>query len=295
MRGKVFRQSPRCDKNRITPACAGKRCHDHPRSARGRDHPRVCGEKCFSTRASYRSLGSPPRVRGKGAVVKMILFLHRITPACAGKRNWQTAKSHRFRDHPRVCGEKQSIRAYNSEFAGSPPRVRGKGLPASRRARLDGITPACAGKRNSAAYAVINPRDHPRVCGEKQVDLAIKSRITGSPPRVRGKVIVRLFRCSIGGITPACAGKSKRAKEIAIEVGDHPRVCGEKSASWRSDWHFRGSPPRVRGKGSAQASPRRKPGITPACAGKRCHGVRGERHAEDHPRVCGEKEDGWRG
>ena len=51
--------------------------------------------------------------------------------------------------------------------AGSPPRVRGKGLKHRGTPRADGITPACAGKRSLPAPPKASAWDHPRVCGEK--------------------------------------------------------------------------------------------------------------------------------
>ena len=49
--------------------------------------------------------------------------------------------------------------------------------------------------------------DHPRVCGEKSGSLTVARAITGSPPRVRGKVFLRFVPRGRTGITPACAGK----------------------------------------------------------------------------------------
>ena len=66
-------------------------------------------------------------------------------------------------------------------------------------------------------------------------------------------------------------------------------MCGEKSAGVFVRTGCRGSPPRVRGKGSKKALPERPKGITPACAGKRLKNNGIWRFRRDHPRVCGEK------
>ena len=50
------------------------------------------------------------------------------------------------------------------------------------------------------------------------------------------------------GITPAYAGKSKSAAALAICYGDHPRLCGEKSANSFFSALYLGSPPPMRGK-----------------------------------------------
>ena len=66
----------------------------------------MCGEKGKIYEASASQMGSPPRVRGK---VRLFLggnLLPGITPACAGKSLYSPDLFFRFKDHPRVCGEK---------------------------------------------------------------------------------------------------------------------------------------------------------------------------------------------
>ena len=92
--------------SRITPACAGKRHSDCTGNSAHRDHPRVCGEKLSCRCPVLSRLGSPPRVRGKGAMPDGIAGHHRITPACAGKREKGLWRFCEYKDHPRVCGEK---------------------------------------------------------------------------------------------------------------------------------------------------------------------------------------------
>ena len=110
-----------------------------------------------------------------------------------------------------------------------------------------------------------------------------------SPPRMRGKVWLHQKPGRVPGITPACAGKSGFRKLTSAEAGDHPRVCGEKSAA--SIWAIcaRGSPPRMRGKDPRFIDDDTAGGITPACAGKRPVSPIWWTPCQDHPRVCGEK------
>ena len=70
--------------------------------------------------------GSPPRVRGKDIDITQIVVAVRITPACAGKSADCVIVFASGEDHPRVCGEKQSLRDTFPSPKGSPPRVRGK-------------------------------------------------------------------------------------------------------------------------------------------------------------------------
>ena len=127
MRGKGTRGAAKAAPLRITPAYAGKsrrwRC-----VRRGcTDHPRVCGEKSTSTIQNAVSIGSPPRMRGKGL---FFISSHRffgITPAYAGKRVTSHFSNRSATDHPRVCGEKGRDRQKRRSRTGSPPRMRGKG------------------------------------------------------------------------------------------------------------------------------------------------------------------------
>ena len=127
------------------------------------------------------------------------------------------------------------------------------------------------------------------MCGEKRGRHRHSDVRQGSPPRVRGKVVLGLCRSAVPGITPACAGKSPPKPGGRRCCRDHPRVCGEKANLTVRSPIGLGSPPRVRGKVLAQCKDAEMIGITPACAGK----SRGYRHAGgkdwDHPRVCGEK------
>ena len=71
--------------------------------------------------------------------------------------------------------------------------------------------------------------DHPRVCGEKSHFEPHYKISSGSPPRVRGKAFQKVNRHAGFGITPACAGKSNPDYIKKKRMGDHPRVCGEKT------------------------------------------------------------------
>ena len=168
----------------------------------------MCGEKLRHEDCERSRLGSPPRVRGKASAARRCRCPQGITPACAGKSPSTRQSSAHGRDHPRVCGEKFLLPVGQLEKIGSPPRVRGKAL------------------QQCPCHNVF--QDHPRVCGEKLMFGVPLAAIYGSPPRVRGKACaVSLFPFP-EGITPACAGKSRRSSIVPPRTRDHPRVCGEK-------------------------------------------------------------------
>ena len=169
-----------------------------------------------------------------------------------------------------MCGEKNKLSDLAQIIIGSPPRVRGKVRLFGLSGLIFGITPACAGKSSALWQYRTSRRDHPRVCGEKIRGYVKIWNEWGSPPRVRGKacwIAPRVFRPRI---TPACAGKRRRTCGPCGCPKDHPRVCGEKETPWSSCALPRGSPPRVRGKGSPNGLFGSRSGITPACAGKSC-------------------------
>ena len=68
------------------------------------------------------------------------------------------------------------------------------------------------------------------MCGEKFPHGRRHKGRKGSPPHVRGKVNLRTALKLVGGITPACAGKSMPTVMSDFRYRDHPRMCGEKAA-----------------------------------------------------------------
>ena len=167
--------------------------------------------------------------------------------------------------------------------------MRGKAEMQKHERNCKRITPACAGKRTIQQFLPSACWDHPRVCGEKCGNFDRDGLVTGSPPRVRGKVQGRYKNDVNFRITPACAGKSMHTLLTSAAVRDHPRVCGEKEAVGQHQCRIGGSPPRVRGKVISTIVFNGIPGITPACAGKSLRRLLEPHLHEDHPRVCGEK------
>ena len=194
---------------RITPACAGKSASRAHLLSLKLDHPRVRGEKSSRTAEKSPPLGSPPRARGKDRHDGKGGRDDGITPACAGKSSTWASLTRLPRDHPRVRGEKSSSSRGTMKHVGSPPRARGKVGITPNRAKVHGITPACAGKRASPRRIPAPHRDHPRVRGEKAAASGFYIAFKGSPPRARGKAHFDTIGERVRRITPACAGKRK--------------------------------------------------------------------------------------
>ena len=176
---------------------------------------------------------------------------------------------------------------------GSPPRVRGKAIYGLDGSSNRGITPARAGKSFAVFLKLVHARDHPRACGEKILEICRKFNVSGSPPRVRGKVECYGHVRVCCGITPARAGKRDSTFSLLSIYRDHPRACGEKTPMLLAIAAAAGSPPRVRGKVARRFALRHHLGITPARAGKRLRLTHSMPTTRDHPRACGEKSRNW--
>ena len=85
MRGKPRDSIAKQLARRITPADAGKTNINGFNDNISQDHPRGCGENPMTKRAYRRTLGSPPRMRGKLKALLEAFDGHGITPADAGK------------------------------------------------------------------------------------------------------------------------------------------------------------------------------------------------------------------
>ena len=128
-----------------------------------------------------------------------------------------------------MCGEKFGKWSTKGRITGSPPYVRGKEQQLTNAADQVRITPAYAGKRRCPRFRPGKIRDHPRTCGEKVVWSAPLYEQMGSPPHMRGKVLILDDVPGVVGITPAHAGKSLCRYGRRALARDHPRMCGEKS------------------------------------------------------------------
>ena len=146
--------------------------------------------------------------------------------------------------------------------------MRGKPDGVAVGAALERITPAYAGKTDTGEKTITLSEDHPRVCGENVHPTIRKRNQSGSPPRMRGKLLHRVRGRLLPRITPAYAGKTYKPTKKKATARDHPRVCGENLWSKTPAAAIQGSPPRMRGKLSNSTKTLLTNRITPAYAGK---------------------------
>ena len=153
---------------------------------------------------------------------------------------------------------------------------------------LQGITPACAGTTSYRRPLMIFFMDHPRMCGDHSFRSHLNWLKQGSPPHVRGPLMVLLFHHTGLRITPACAGTTEEDEEVTVEDWDHPRMCGDHVCVSIDILVIRGSPPHVRGPPSILSVISMSAGITPACAGTTTTAMFNTGMYRDHPRMCGD-------
>ena len=268
VRGKLCRHGQTRRHDGITPAGAGKtrRCCAH--RPKFQDHPRRCGENGLDRRRDPSGIGSPPQVRGKLLEKIGIEKENGITPAGAGKTARKVHGTSCIKDHPRRCGENARTAQDMRLWTGSPPQVRGKPPRCRRKSPMTRITPAGAGKTVVIRRRFALAWDHPRRCGENEMQVITARVSEGSPPQVRGKRRGYTYSLHQKRITPAGAGKT-------VTDTYHPHIHA-------------GSPPQVRGKQAAESCQAAMLRITPAGAGKTFRIPLAVRPSKDHPRRCGE-------
>ena len=233
-----------------------------PHSRRG--YPRARGEFVSRPSNWGWACGSPPRLRGAKSIHPLVKNFPRITPCIRGERAVPESSYSLLTDHPRVRGEHPVdskmpvVRARSPQCADSnstpatlyqrrhqiTPRVRGAchvlGVPPGR----ERITPACTGSMAPARLPLgtgwDHPRacgsttgwprtrpsaaDHPRACGDHGSSGSSGSPHAGSPPRVRGPLLIGHRDVLTPRITPARAGNTSARGSPRPAGTDHPRA-----------------------------------------------------------------------
>ena len=69
--------------------------------------------------------------------------------------------------------------------------------------------------------------DHPRGCGEHELNILYHYLDTGSSPRMRGALLHRFDAVPGQRIIPADAGSTVSGRRGFFLPRDHPRGCGE--------------------------------------------------------------------
>ena len=132
------------------------------------------------------------------------------------------------------------------------------------------------------------PRIIPAYAGNTSHILRWRGAIMGSSPRMRGTRLKGSYHMPTFGIIPAYAGNTCPKLAASMLHRDHPRVCGEHTASTQVLRRSLGSSPRMRGTHVVEQDFKRVAGIIPAYAGNTNWMRSLAEYERDHPRVCGE-------
>ena len=288
MRGTLKIQISKLKATRIIPAHAGNTCETDKRASNAADHPRACGEHAVGRWPALALAGSSPRMRGTQGLAMANRLGIRIIPAHAGNtvntarpRSWPP-------DHPRACGEHAHICCLRALDLGSSPRMRGTLQIKVSHLAIWRIIPAHAGNTRIVRDSKLSETDHPRACGEHNLQQVCPGAFRGSSPRMRGTPAFTAPENELMRIIPAHAGNTAFPAWRGSHRSDHPRACGEHGRQCSAVKSPAGSSPRMRGTRVRWRPEPRKRRIIPAHAGNTHPAEKQPYGTADHPRACGE-------
>ncbi len=171
---------------RIIPACAGNASGFGSVRAPVADHPRMRGERALPRGCTMTQFGSSPHARGTRDRDRQRARQRRIIPACAGNAGYNPVNPPISPDHPRMRGERGTVRRPRFFRGGSSPHARGTLHHQVQHDRAVRIIPACAGNAVPPAPQARVAADHPRMRGERAEALATQLMDAGSSPHARG-------------------------------------------------------------------------------------------------------------
>ena len=166
------------------------------------------GERGPAARPATWIAGSSPHARGTPRTPTRRAPWRRFIPACAGNATASVSTTATVSVHPRMRGERIVPAADNPVARGSSPHARGT-LKLRRLARaLRRFIPACAGNAVEDRRAERPPPVHPRMRGERVIQLADGRLLIGSSPHARGTHPALDLDLEGHRFIPACAGNA---------------------------------------------------------------------------------------
>ncbi len=173
-------------------------------------------------------------------------------------------------------------------FRGSSPHARGKPILEQRQSHGQRLIPACAGKTAGSLPPLGGLAAHPRMRGENSCSFTPAISKKGSSPHARGKRHDSGAMSRIGGLIPACAGKTAGKMSCLLVWKAHPRMRGENRGNHYGVTSLVGSSPHARGKPLTCGYQATSSRLIPACAGKTCFFIWQHIRRKAHPRMRGE-------
>ena len=131
--------------------------------------------------------------------------------------------------HPRIRGERNNEIARVAPSIGSSPHTRGTPVRDDARVHIDRFIPAYAGNADQGRQSRSPSSVHPRMRGERKLEFALISVITGSSPHARGTLRFRQPHACRQRFIPACAGNARGLGGGILVHTVHPRMRGERA------------------------------------------------------------------
>ena len=214
----------------------------------------------------------------------------RFIPAYAGNAESGAQLPISAAVHPRIRGERRAHERAAPWRFGSSPHTRG--TRGQHHSASDGLRfiPAYAG---NALGRIDQPEDgpvHPRIRGERHLELNMNNIELGSSPHTRGtRIDADRYRPNTRFI-PAYAGNAPRMPRRPTRSPVHPRIRGERKTSDLCKQHPDGSSPHTRG--TLHRNVRNLVGrrFIPAYAGNASSACGQRSCSPVHPRIRGERE-----
>ena len=194
-----------------------------------------------------------------------------------------------LQDHPHACGDKKQSTIMSSKMEGSSPRVWGQATPVKISPQMAGIIPTRVGTSFQILRPVLQYRDHPHACGDKEERFSPFISSKGSSPRVWGQANGKFTRYLHMRIIPTRVGTRKTEYEMRHRGEDHPHACGDKRYNISRFAVRLGSSPRVWGQGKLCENLTAIHRIIPTRVGTSYTNLYIAQQIQDHPHACGDK------
>ncbi len=294
-----------------TPALAGTTGRRSQSPDRTPEHPRAGGDDVPVLNWISHHQGTPPRWRGRPAVVVLTALTIAEHPRAGGDDGgvallcalrsgtpprWRGRLRHTGR-HRRLAGNTPALAGTTSSTGqapwayykhGTPPRWRGRPHQRRRARRRHRNTPALAGTTRWQRRTARSAPEHPRAGGDDATVPTNRDRWFGTPPRWRGRRLGGQGSDGRAGNTPALAGTTARPGSAASPATEHPRAGGDDDPDENDSTLQTGTPPRWRGRRSSAATNAPRSRNTPALAGTTHRTEPASPSSGEHPRAGGD-------
>ena len=175
--------------------------------------------------------GSSPHTRGTLLACLAGRPVVRFIPAYAGNALPPLLAALGRTVHPRIRGERPSVRATTNVTNGSSPHTRGTPGRNDWRCTRERFIPAYAGNASGRHRTSAQRTVHPRIRGERPTRPPLGAYSAGSSPHTRGTPGPSFPPGADGRFIPAYAGNAKGGSDGGSPGAVHPRIRGERTSS----------------------------------------------------------------